>query len=339
MEGFEKGVVEVGGCWKEGVMDGNSRTTVVGRSWVASNSWAAIGGKSAVRGYKYARDMLDDRTDSGSAIVSDEERLVGGASRSMTQVVGDMSMFAIVLDLASLRRLLIAVFILSSLPCYRCLDLGTISDLALDTQTFTIEVTFVVIRLEPNGNIASRMDRLEYMRKSPCIYGISNMGNDMRGDSTRGRKENGGECAKIDIDLWFNVALPIVSGQCTNALGMESGEIPNEDITASSMYDPSLGPKHARLRQDKGGGAWCPKNMVTKEGKEYLEVNLHSPRVLMSVRTQGRFGNGHGVEYTEEYFVEYWRPGFNKWVRWRNRRGTENPASCVQSDGPSSSRT
>ncbi|KAF7391892.1 hypothetical protein HZH68_011435 [Vespula germanica] len=86
--------------------------------------WMAIGGKSAVRGYKYARDMLDDRTDSGSAIVSDEERLVGGASRSMTQVVGDMSMFAIVLDLASLRRLLIAVFILSSLPCYRCLDLA-----------------------------------------------------------------------------------------------------------------------------------------------------------------------------------------------------------------------
>ncbi|XP_003693128.2 discoidin domain-containing receptor 2-like isoform X1 [Apis florea] len=113
------------------------------------------------------------------------------------------------------------------------------------------------------------------------------------------------------------------SGQCTAALGMENGEIPDEDISASSMYDPSLGPKHARLRQDKGGGAWCPKNMVTKEGKEYLEVNLHSPRALTSTRTQGRFGNGHGVEYTEEYFVEYWRPGFNKWVRWRNRRGME----------------
>ncbi|XP_076749546.1 discoidin domain-containing receptor 2 isoform X1 [Xylocopa sonorina] len=112
-------------------------------------------------------------------------------------------------------------------------------------------------------------------------------------------------------------------GQCTAALGMENGEIPDEDISASSMYDPSLGPKHARLRQDKGGGAWCPKNMVTKEGKEYLEVNLHSPRLLTSTRTQGRFGNGHGVEYTEEYFVEYWRPGFNKWVRWRNRRGME----------------
>jgi len=82
-------------------------------------------------------------------------------------------------------------------------------------------------------------------------------------------------------------------------------------------------PSFVRLRQDKGGGAWCPKNMVTKEGKEYLEVNLHTPRLLTSTRTQGRFGNGHGVEYTEEYFVEYWRPGFNKWVRWRNRRGIE----------------
>ncbi|OAD55511.1 hypothetical protein WN48_04765 [Eufriesea mexicana] len=35
-------------------------------------------------------------------------------------------------------------------------------------------------------------------------------------------------------------------GQCTAALGMENGEIPDEDISASSMYDPSLGPKHAR---------------------------------------------------------------------------------------------
>lgn len=82
-------------------------------------------------------------------------------------------------------------------------------------------------------------------------------------------------------------------------------------------------PGFLRLRQDKGGGAWCPRNMVTKEGKEYLEVNLHTPRLLTSTKTQGRFGNGNGVEYTEEYFVEYWRPGFNKWVRWRNRRGIE----------------
>ncbi|OAD55510.1 Discoidin domain-containing receptor 2 [Eufriesea mexicana] len=102
----------------------------------------------------------------------------------------------------------------------------------------------------------------------------------------------------------------------------------NKAVPASTKWP---GIETALLRQDKGGGAWCPKNMVTKEGKEYLEVNLHSPRILTSTRTQGRFGNGQGVEYTEEYFVEYWRPGFNKWVRWRNRRGME-PLSM--SSGP-----
>ncbi|XP_031776700.1 discoidin domain-containing receptor 2 isoform X2 [Nasonia vitripennis] len=112
-------------------------------------------------------------------------------------------------------------------------------------------------------------------------------------------------------------------GQCTAALGMQSGEIPDEDITASSFYDPSLGPKHARLHNNNGGGAWCPKDMVTKEPKEYLEVNLRSPRVITSTRTQGRYGNGHGVEYTEEYYIEYWRPGFSEWRRWKNRRGMD----------------
>ncbi|XP_066592501.1 discoidin domain-containing receptor 2 isoform X2 [Prorops nasuta] len=112
-------------------------------------------------------------------------------------------------------------------------------------------------------------------------------------------------------------------GQCTAALGMESGEISDEDISASSMYDPSLGPKHARLRRNEGGGAWCPKNVLTKDRNEYLEVNLHSPRILTAARTQGRYGNGNGVEYTEEYYVEYWRPGFNKWVRWKNRQGMD----------------
>ncbi|KYQ59141.1 Discoidin domain-containing receptor 2 [Trachymyrmex zeteki] len=101
--------------------------------------------------------------------------------------------------------------------------------------------------------------------------------------------------------------------------------VSSRDVLSSRVFviTPDIIPRFLRLRQDKGGGAWCPRNMVTKEGKEYLEVNLHIPRLLTSTKTQGRFGNGNGVEYTEEYFVEYWRPGFNKWVRWRNRRGIE----------------
>ncbi|XP_023246903.1 discoidin domain-containing receptor 2 [Copidosoma floridanum] len=111
--------------------------------------------------------------------------------------------------------------------------------------------------------------------------------------------------------------------QCKEALGMESGKIPDEDISASSMYDPTLGPKHARLRKDTGGGAWCPKNIVKEGVREYLEINLRTPRVLTSTRTQGRFGNGKGLEYTEQYYIEYWRPGFTEWRRWKDRRGVD----------------
>lgn len=46
--------------------------------------------------------------------------------------------------------------------------------------------------------------------------------------------------------LWSLPVLGLDLGQCSAALGMENGEILDEDITASSMYDPSLGPKHAR---------------------------------------------------------------------------------------------
>lgn len=59
--------------------------------------------------------------------------------------------------------------------------------------------------------------------------------------------------------------------------------------------------------------------MVSKEAKEYLQIDLDELYVITGGRTQGRFGNGQGQEYTEEYMLDYWRPGFTKWVRWKNR--------------------
>ncbi|XP_066996619.1 discoidin domain-containing receptor 2 [Anabrus simplex] len=112
--------------------------------------------------------------------------------------------------------------------------------------------------------------------------------------------------------------------RCGSPLGMESGAIPDSDISASSAYDSSIvGPQHGRLCHDKNGGAWCPRNMVKLEVQEYLEVNLHVMHIITSVQTQGRFGNGMGQEYAEEYMLEYWRPGLNKWVRWKDRKGKE----------------
>lgn len=78
-----------------------------------------------------------------------------------------------------------------------------------------------------------------------------------------------------------------------------------------------------RLRTDKNGGAWCPRQMVSKEAKEYLQIDLDELHVITGGRTQGRFGNGQGQEYTEDYMLDYWRPGFTKWVRWKNREDNE----------------
>lgn len=45
--------------------------------------------------------------------------------------------------------------------------------------------------------------------------------------------------------------------------------------------------------------------------------------MITATGTQGRFGNGQGVEYAEAYMLEYWRPRLNKWIRYRNNLGEE----------------
>ena len=78
-----------------------------------------------------------------------------------------------------------------------------------------------------------------------------------------------------------------------------------------------------RLKVDNNGGAWCPKHMVSRGLKEYLQIDLLQVHVITAIRTQGRFGKGQGQEYTEAYVLEYWRPGMEKWRRWKNILGKE----------------
>ncbi|XP_039286275.1 discoidin domain-containing receptor 2 [Nilaparvata lugens] len=126
------------------------------------------------------------------------------------------------------------------------------------------------------------------------------------------------------LALCFRAVTALDPGTCNIALGMESGRIPDDDITASSSFDSgNVGPRHARVRTEVGGGAWCPKMQVTAEPKEWLEVDLHSVRVITAVETQGRFGNGQGQEYAEAYLLEYWRPRLGKWVRYHDNKGQE----------------
>nr|CAD7425485.1 unnamed protein product [Timema monikensis] len=80
--------------------------------------------------------------------------------------------------------------------------------------------------------------------------------------------------------------------------------------------------KH-RVRTENHGGAWCPKQQITTEPKEWIEIDLHSVHMITATETQGRFGNGQGQEFAEAYLLEYWRPRLGKWVRYRDIKGQE----------------
>ncbi|XP_049829202.1 epithelial discoidin domain-containing receptor 1-like [Schistocerca gregaria] len=112
------------------------------------------------------------------------------------------------------------------------------------------------------------------------------------------------------------------SGRCHVALGMEEGRIPDSAVSASSSYEPkSVGPQNARIRQEKNGGAWCPKAQISSEVQEFLEVDLGRPHLITATETQGRFGNGQGQEYAESFHLLYWRDALQRWAVYRDSAG------------------
>ncbi|KAK3875429.1 hypothetical protein Pcinc_019713 [Petrolisthes cinctipes] len=111
---------------------------------------------------------------------------------------------------------------------------------------------------------------------------------------------------------------------CVTALGMKSGAIPDQHISASSQFDAAVNAKYGRAGVEAGGGAWCPRQQVTRDGQEHLEVYLMGHLfVVTKVEVQGRFGNGQGREYTETYKLQYWRPGLEHWATYTDGTGSQ----------------
>lgn len=78
-----------------------------------------------------------------------------------------------------------------------------------------------------------------------------------------------------------------------------------------------------RLKWEGNGGAWCPKGMISNDGRQYLEVNLQGLHAVTAIKSQGRYGNGSGKEFVEEIMIDYLRPGSNKWTRWKGKDGKQ----------------
>ncbi|KAK8379266.1 hypothetical protein O3P69_019253 [Scylla paramamosain] len=90
---------------------------------------------------------------------------------------------------------------------------------------------------------------------------------------------------------------------------------PGPSVTAWTVCD--------KVRVEKEGGAWCPRTQVAANSREYLEVDLAGVHVVTASGTQGRFDNGKGLEYTQSYMLEYWRPGLASFRVYTSSHGNQ----------------
>lgn len=78
-----------------------------------------------------------------------------------------------------------------------------------------------------------------------------------------------------------------------------------------------------RLNREISGGAWCPSKQLSASysGQEWIQVDLEELYTITAIATQGRFGNGMGVEFAEEYWIEYSRDNGTTWNKWTDMNG------------------
>ncbi|XP_062270427.1 neuropilin-2a [Scomber scombrus] len=103
--------------------------------------------------------------------------------------------------------------------------------------------------------------------------------------------------AKDGFSARYNMTHKEVSDSfhCSMALGMESGKISDDQISAStSFYDNRWLPRQARLNNDDN--AWTPSE---DSNKEYIQVDLQFLKVLTGIATQGAISK----ETQKSYYV------------------------------------
>uniref|UniRef100_A0AAQ5X3Z3 Discoidin domain-containing receptor 2 n=1 Tax=Amphiprion ocellaris TaxID=80972 RepID=A0AAQ5X3Z3_AMPOC len=130
-------------------------------------------------------------------------------------------------------------------------------------------------------------------------------------------------CSVIRVSVVCSNGCCGVPGVCRYPLGMSSGQIQDEDISASSQWSESTAARYGRLDCEEGDGAWCPEITVEPDSlKEFLQIDLRSLHFITLVGTQGRHAGGIGNEFAQMYKIKYSRDG-RRWISWRNRQGKQ----------------
>ncbi|CAK8684341.1 unnamed protein product [Clavelina lepadiformis] len=72
-------------------------------------------------------------------------------------------------------------------------------------------------------------------------------------------------------------------------VGVKSGKVEDEDMTALSIFDDYYAAHEGRLdRTDGGGNCWQPPASAWRSPGEWLQVDLKTPTTMTGVVTQGR---------------------------------------------------
>ena len=92
-------------------------------------------------------------------------------------------------------------------------------------------------------------------------------------------------------------------------LGMESGLIPDSDITASSEKNANTAAKNGRLNYTSGS-SWCA---ATSDSNPYLQIDLQTLHIICAVSTQG---NSQADQWVKTYNLKLSTDG-STWTNYK----------------------
>ena len=134
------------------------------------------------------------------------------------------------------------------------------------------------------------------------MTGIREEGHDQTSPSILTIKISKVELINSNILSWF------ATGYCTNLdLGMQSGSVPDNRITASSELNISTPAKNGRLNYT-AGSSWCAS---TSDSNPYLQIDLQTLHIICAVSTQG---NSQADDWVKTYTLQSSRDG----KTWKN---------------------
>ena len=97
--------------------------------------------------------------------------------------------------------------------------------------------------------------------------------------------------------------------ECQDALGMETGAIPDAHVTASSEWDANHAAVQGRLHFKAGGGKHGSWSARSNNVNQWLQVDLGNQLTRVTgIATQGR--NAYG-QWVTKYKLQYSHDGVN----------------------------